>query len=431
MAAPTYISRDIMDRILEGKDPKERLHQLTPRVPTDEPLPPRIPRGNDHSVCGLETRRGFLEQQGVSLGDLGSAAPGTIRLSELQGNIENLIGFAELPVGAIGPLRVNGTCAFGDFYVPMATTEGALIASCNRGAYAISQSGGAAAACLTESVSRAPCFVFKCMSESGRFLAWALDTFDSLQHVVEGTSSHCRLVDVKTSIIGKEVYLIFEYTTGDASGQNMVTMATDAVCRYLVEHTPVQPVQWYVEGNMSGDKKATMMAFTYARGKKVVAETVIRKKVLKRFLHTDPQEMIRYWEISFMGGAQSGSIGVQGHYANTLAALFIACGQDAACVSEASVGMTRMDLTDEGNLYVSVSLPNLIVGTVGGGTHLPSARACLHMLDCQGTGNARKFAEICAATALAGEISIIAALAAGEFARAHSAYGRRTKPPSS
>jgi hydroxymethylglutaryl-CoA reductase (NADPH) len=217
----------------------------------------------------------------------------------------------------------------------------------------------------------------------------------------------------------------FVFETGDAAGQNMVTIATDALCRDLVARAPVKPEHWYVEGNLSGDKKATMLAFLTARGKKVVAETVVARSLLKRVLHVTPEDMVRYWQVSVLGGAQSGSIGVQGHYANALAALFIACGQDAACVAEASVGVTRMDVTAEGALYVSVSLPNLIVGTVGGGTHLSTARECLAMMDCLGADRARKFAEICAATALSGEISIIAALSAGEFASAHARYGRR------
>ena len=210
----------------------------------------------------------------------------------------------------------------------------------------------------------------------------------------------------------------------------MVTIATDAICRHLVERAPVRPAHWYVEGNLSGDKKATMIAFTHARGKKVVAEATIPRRLLKRFAHTTPEDMKRYWEISVLGGVQSGSIGAQGHYANALAALFIACGQDAACVAEASVGVTRMDVTGDGELYISVSMPNLIVGTVGGGTRLPTAQECLTMIDCLGEGKARKFAEICAATTLAGEVSIIAALAAGDFAQAHASYGRSRKAQS-
>jgi len=411
-------------KILSGQAPEKRLALLRPRMPDAEPIRPRLPAGNDHSAAGLGKRRAALKAQGVAhdrvLADERDPDP-----EALAGNIENFVGFARIPVGVVGPLRINGIHARGDFYVPMATSEGALVASSNRGAYVISLSGGAAAVALTETVTRAPAFIFRSLSEAGGFLAWVLPRFDTLQAVVARTSRHCKLVDMQTTLSGKDLFLSFQFETGDASGQNMVTFATDALCRHLVESCPIKSVQWYVEGNLSGDKKATMLAFLSARGKKVVAESVIKKSLVKRILHANPAEMVRYWEISMMGAAQSGSIGVQGHYANALAAIFIACGQDAACVSEASMGLTRLDVTAEGDLYASVSLPNLIVGTVGGGTHLPTARECLAMMDCHGAGHARKFAEICGATALAGEISIIAALASGEFAGAHAHYGRK------
>lgn len=347
----------------------------------------------------------------------------------MAGNIENLVGMARVPIGMIGPLRIRGTAANGDFYIPLATTEGALVASCQRGSQVISRSGGASACCFTESVSRAPCFAFERLTDAGQFLAWVIPQYDRLQEVVAGTSRHCQLLDLRTTVIGKEVYLGFEFTTGDAAGQNMVTIATEAICKSILVGSPAQPSRWFLDGNLSGDKKATMLGFTYARGKKVVADVVVQREVVRRFLHTEPEEMFRYWQISVLGGVQSGSIGVQGHFANSLAALFIACGQDAACVSEAAVGVTRMDVTPEGDLYVAVSLPNLIVGTVGGGTRLPTQRECLEMMDCYGSGKARKLAEICAATALAGEISIVAALAAGHFGQAHATYGRQQAAP--
>ena len=256
-----------------------------------------------------------------------------------------------MPVGVIGPLRIRGTAANGTFYIPLATTEGALLASCQRGSQVISRAGGASACCFTESVSRAPCFVFDRLLDTGRFLAWVLPYYDQLQEVVAGTSKYCQLIDLRTTVIGKEVYLGFEFTTGDAAGQNMVTIATEALCKTILAGAPIQPRSWYLDGNLSGDKKATMLGFTYARGKKVVADVAIDRKIIRRFLRTEPEEMFRYWQISVLGGVQSGSIGVQGHFANSLAALFIACGQDAACVSEASVGITRMDITPDGGLY--------------------------------------------------------------------------------
>jgi len=424
MTAPKKTVMGITARLLDGVGLDERLAQLAPRMPGESPLGPHLPCGNDHTAEGLARRRQFLRDRGVEIGHLsGEAAP--VPLPQLTANIENLVGFARIPVGVIGPLRVNGTVAHGDFYVPMATTEGALVASYNRGAHVISRSGGATALCLTESVSRAPCFSFRSIREAGHFVSWVVEVFDELKRAAAETTRHGELVDLRTSLAGKEVFLVFDFRTGDASGQNMVTIATARICRYLVENTPVMPQHWFVEGNLSGDKKATMQSFLYARGRKVVAEAHVPAKILKRFLHVSPAEMVRYWQVSVLGGALSGSIGVQGHYANALAAIFAACGQDIACVSEASVGLTRMDATPDGCLYASVTLPNLIVGTVGGGTHLPTARECLEMMGCYGDGGAGKLAEICAVTALAGELSIIAALASGTFADSHARYGRK------
>jgi hydroxymethylglutaryl-CoA reductase (NADPH) len=345
--------------------------------------------------------------------------------SIFQGNIENYIGLAQIPVGVVGPLRINGLHANGDFYVPFATTEGALVAAHNRGARVISSSGGARVMCLTERVSRAPGFQFSNLIEAGKFLLWFTQQYESFKKVAEKTTHHGKLVDIRTTLTGNCVYLNFDYTTGDASGQNMVTIATEAICRYILDNSPVKPQHWYIESNMSGDKKATAMSYLFVRGKKVTAEVVIPKELCKKVLHADPEHMMEYAKMSVVGALQTGSIGAQGHYANGLAAIFMACGQDVACVSEASVGITRVDVTKNGDLYMSVSLPNLIVGTVGGGTRLPTQQECLRMIGCYGQGTARKFAEICTALVLAGEISIMAALAVGEFTQAHQKFGRK------
>jgi hydroxymethylglutaryl-CoA reductase (NADPH) len=204
----------------------------------------------------------------------------------------------------------------------------------------------------------------------------------------------------------------------------MVTILTAAICEDILKHTPVAPRYWFLESNMSGDKKATVLSFLNTRGRHAMAEVVLPRALVERGLHTTPERMCDYWRMSFVGGAQTGSIGVSGHVANGLAALFLACGQDLACVSEASVGITRFELTEQGDLYAGVTLPNLIVGTVGGGTRLPTARECLSIMRCDGDGRASKFAEICAATVLAGELSIVAALCSGDFASAHETLGR-------
>jgi hydroxymethylglutaryl-CoA reductase (NADPH) len=338
--------------------------------------------------------------------------------------VENFIGTVKVPVGLAGPLRVNGRYARGDFYVPLATTEAALVASYSRGAQLLTEAGGCTSIVLNEGVSRAPAFAFATLADAALFARWATDSFDAFCAVTRETTGHGELADMRLAVEGNHVHVIFEFLTGDAAGQNMATFAADAICRYIEAHSPIPWRHWFVEGNLSGDKKATMQSLMTVRGRKVSAEVVLPRELLEARLHTTAAAMLDYWRMSVVGGVMSGSIGVHGHYANGLAAMFIACGQDAACVAEAAVGVTRFEPGDDGNLYAAVTLPNLIVGTVGGGTRLPSQRACLDIMGLAGTGHAQAFAEVAAAVALAGELSITGALAAGDFTRAHERLAR-------
>jgi hydroxymethylglutaryl-CoA reductase (NADPH) len=345
----------------------------------------------------------------------------------MEGNIENFIGMAQIPVGLIGPLKVLGTVADGDYYVPLATSEGALVASYHRGAKACFLAGGVTSVCLVEGVQRSPVFKFKHLGDLGAFLIWVLQQTEEFNRITSENSRFAKLNDVKVNIEGNHIMLTFDYKTGDASGQNMVTICTDAICQFILKNTPIQPELWFLESNYSGDKKATTLSFTNVRGKKVTSEVILPRKVVTDVLKTTPELMTEYWRSSTIGIIQSGAIGAQGHYANGLTALFIATGQDVACVAEAATGITRMEITANGDLYASVTLPNLIVGTVGGGTSLPTQRECLEIMDCYGEGNAQKFAEICGAVILCGELSIAAALSAGHFSMAHQKFGRKKK----
>jgi len=280
---------------------------------------------------------------------------------------------------------------------------------------------------VNEGVSRAPGFAFQTLEEAGRFIVWLLSQQEEFRRVAEATTQHGKLIDMRFAIEGNHVYVVFEFTTGDAAGQNMVTIATQAICSHINERSPIRPLYSFVEANLSGDKKASALSFLNVRGKKVAAEVVLPAELVKRVLHSTPRMMVNYWRMSAIGGVMSGTIGVHGHYANSLAALFIACGQDAACVAESSVGITRFEVAAEDALYACVTLPNLIVGTVGGGTGLPSQRACLELLGLAGPDHAEAFAEVCAALALAGELSIIAALSSDEFTRAHNRLARGRK----
>jgi hydroxymethylglutaryl-CoA reductase (NADPH) len=372
---------------------------------------------------GDEPRR-RLERAGFKLDAVAGRVPVTA-WAGCREQIENFVGLACIPIGVVGPLRVVGAHACGDVYVPMATTEGALIASCNRGAKIVSASGGARAVCVAERVSRAPVFVFGTVNEAVLFSQWVEGRIDALRDAASTATRHGRLESVEATIVGNQVHLDCGFTAGDAAGQNIVTFAAEAICRQILATTPVPPRAWFLEGNLSGDKKATARSFVTARGRRVCAEVVVPRPVVVEVARTTPERMVEYARVATIGAIQGGAMGVQGHYANALAAIFVACGQDVACVAEAAVGITRFELDAGGDLYVSVTLPNLIVGSVGGGTDLPTQRECLVLLGCAGAGRAGRFAEITAATVLAGEISLVAALAAGHFAAAHARYGRR------
>ncbi len=377
------------------------------------------------SAEGQSLRLEYLEKEtGKNLTFL----PGKKMFSDikmLEGNIENYIGMTQIPTGVIGPLNVLGTAAEGDFFVPLATSEGALVASYHRGAKATRLAGGITSICLVEAVQRSPVFKFNNIAELGAFLIWMLPQIEEFKKITEQTSSYAKLLDVIPNIEGNNLFITFEYQTGDASGQNMVTICTDEICKYIIANTPVPPMFWFIEGNYSGDKKATALSFTTVRGKKVTAEVELPKEIVEKVLKTTPKMMADYWQTSTVGIIQSGAIGAQGHFANGIAALYLATGQDVACVSEAAVGITRMEVTTSGSLYACVTLPNLILGTVGGGTSLPTQRECLELMDCYGPGKARKLAEICGALILSGELSIAAALSAGHFSSAHKKFGRK------
>ena len=373
-----------------------------------------------------ETARRFWKSQPDALREILCDDTVLARIDTYAANAENMVGMASIPVGIAGPLLVRGLNASGPYLVPLATTEAALVASYARGCHVISRSGGAVAALISEGVLRSPAFVFADLIEAGEFVAWVAGQSQQIHAAVASTTSHGVLEEAEPTIENDTVFLTFRYTTGDASGQNMVTIATEAVCRQLIAHCPVKPRHWFVEGNFSGDKKASHLALIAGRGRKVSASVTIPEELVVSLLKTTPEQMLAYARVAALGAQLSGQIGAQGHYANGLAALYIATGQDAACVAESAVGFTRMEPRD-GGLYMSVTLPNLMVGTVGGGTGLPTQRAALELMGLYGPGKAAALAEVTACLCLAGEISIMAAIASGQFTRAHDrlARGRR------
>lgn len=421
---PTHskASHEHFRRLLEGStgpdDLKERLQ------PTPEDLPDKFNGGTRISPATIDRRWERLAPEArehlVDAWTLEHAAC-------FSDNIENFVGTIKIPVGIVGPLRVNGLSAHGDYMIPLATTEAALVASYHRGAQLLTAAGGPSVAVVSEAVSRSPAFAFDSLADAGLFVYWALNQLEEFQRLVSESSNYAKLLDMGTTIEGNHVYLNMEFTTGDASGQNMVTIASQRIYDYILASSPVKPKEAYIEGNLSGDKKASAQAFTTVRGKKVVAEAHLSGELIAGYLHTTPKEMTNYWRMSAMGGVLSGTMGVQGHYANGLTALYLACGQDPACVAESAMGITRFEETADGGMYAAVTLPNIVVGTVGGGTSLPTQRACLDLMDLFGVGKSRALAEVCGALILAGELSIIGAMAAGHFSRAHEKRARRSK----
>jgi hydroxymethylglutaryl-CoA reductase (NADPH) len=421
-------ARRMIAAMLAGRSAEEIAKQSRPDTTT--PLKPWIrPAKRLEPTFTAANWKVLLANSGASEADKAELydAKAQDQLERYEHNVENYIGTLRLPVGVIGPLRVNGIFAKGDFYVPLATSEAALVASYGRGARLISSVGGATTGTLAEGVHRSPGFAFASTTEAGLFVAWVCQNFEMLKAAAETTTRHGKLVELSPHVEGDHVYLVCSYTTGDAAGQNMVTIATEAVCAAILEASPVKPVYWFVEANFSGDKKASAMSFVGVRGRKVTASVELPGAEIEKQLHTTARRMEEYWRMSALGGVMSGSIGVQGHYANGLAALYLATGQDAACVAESAVGVTRMELRPgEGSdrLFVSVTLPNIIAGTVGGGTGLPTQSAGLNILGLKGAGKARALAEVTAAVCLAGELSIIGALCAHEFASAHKNLAR-------
>jgi hydroxymethylglutaryl-CoA reductase (NADPH) len=409
---------------LGGRTPEEVATSLRPAPGPYRGLRPST-RADESSARRLWKSMGLDPSPAL----LASGAEGA--LEAYARNIENCIGTVRVPIGVAGPLRVRGLHARGDYFIPLATTEAALVASYHRGAMLIGEAGGCTAILVREALSRVPVFLFENLADAGRFLCWTLEHLDEIKDAAEQTGRHVRLRDVLPTLEGNHIYLGMEFLTGDASGQNMVTLAAQAACDYITGNCPIKATASYTEGNMSGDKKASARAFVSTRGKKVTAEVLLPGPLLEKFLHVPARALEEYWRVSALGGVLSGTMGVQGHFANGLAALYLATGQDVACVAESAVGITRFEAKPDGSLYAAVTLPGIMVGTVGGGTGLPGQRACLELMGLAGDGHARALAEVCAGLLLAGELSIIGALAAGEFTRAHRklARDRSTEPP--
>jgi hydroxymethylglutaryl-CoA reductase (NADPH) len=383
----------------------------------------KVPRSkeDDYTRQMAEARRRFVKDRtGAALEHVGSYS---FDPKVLPGNVENFMGVAQVPIGLAGPVLINGEHAKGEFYIPMATSEGTLVASYNRGMRLLSESGGVRTTVVEQFMQRSPVFILDDALKAREFGKWVAEQFEAIKGIAETTTKSGKLINIGQYSIGPLRNLRFNYTTGDAAGQNMTGKATFAACEWIKKNYP-GGANYILSGNMDTDKKHSRANMLLTRGKRVVAECNIRGDLLKSLMGISSKELFWSRQVSNAGAFLAGSANNGAHAANGLTAMFIATGQDVANVSESHAGVTYAQLLDNGDYYWSITLTSLIVATYGGGTGLPTQRECLEMMDCYGKGKADKFAEICAAVVLAGDTSLSSAILAGDWVSSHDELGR-------
>ncbi len=389
----------------------------------------KIPRAsdNDYSAKAVADRQAFIEENTPA--KLDHTRQFSFEPEAMAGNIENLFGVAQVPIGLAGPLLVDGEHAKGEFYVPMATVEGTMLASYNRGMKVIRESGGVMTTVAGEAMQRAPVFVFENAREGRDFRAWLQENFERIRDVAEGTTSVGKLLEIEAYLAHNMVFTRFDYSTGDAAGQNMTSKATFVACEWIrTQYTNIS--HYLLSGNFDTEKKTSSVNLLKGRGRRVTAEITIPRDVMIEHLRITPQQMHYGQGVSTMSAILSSSSNNAAHPANGLAALYLATGQDIANIGESNQCTTYNKVTREGDYYFSITLPAIIVATYGGGTALPTQRECLEIMDCFGPGKALKLAEIAAALTVAGEISLGAAsridhkTRKNEWVDAHEKLGR-------
>jgi hydroxymethylglutaryl-CoA reductase (NADPH) len=389
----------------------------------------KIPRSpaDDYSDEAVASRQAFIEENTPAR--LDHTRKYSFDPQVMAGNIENLFGVAQVPIGLAGPLLVDGEYARGEFYVPMATVEGTMLASYNRGMKVIRESGGVMTTVAGEAMQRAPVFVFANAREAREFNGWLRDNFDRIREVAESTTSVGKLLEIEAYLAHNMVFTRFDYSTGDAAGQNMTSKATFVACEWI--RTQYDKIAHYLlSGNFDTEKKTSSVNLLKGRGRRVTAEITIPRDVMIEHLRITPQQMHYGQGISTMSAILTSSSNNAAHPANGLAALYLATGQDIANIGESNQCTTYNQVTRDGDYYFSITFPALIVATYGGGTALPTQRECLEIMDCFGPGKALKLAEIAAALTVAGELSLGAATRIdqktrkNEWVDAHEKLGR-------
>ncbi len=377
------------------------------------------PRG--YTQADTEARQQWLkEQTGHQVPEFALDSP-----ENLKGLIENHLGYVGLPMSVSGPLKIDGTYARGDFYVPLCTVEGTLSFSMTRGFYLTHRSGGIKTQHVKQELSRAPVFRFKEIDEAMTFLDQVDEHYDAIKAAAESTTKHGKLLRIDKHPIHNRVILDFIYDTAEAAGQNMVTMSTDAACRYIVDNlSNGAPYKFLVESGFNADKNPAHRSLIMGRGHHVISSIQIPNRLCKKLMRVGVDELLEARTDKQLGSQMAGALGFNLHTANALAALYLALGQDVACVSENAVGVATYEKRGD-DLYSTLSMPSMTVGTVGGATRLLAQKANLEMIGCAGgEHSSRKLSEIICASALALEISLAGAIVSNEFAKAHAKFGR-------
>jgi len=388
-----------------------------------------IPRSreNDYSMDMVEQRQAFIEAE------TGAKLHHTRQFSfdptTMSGNIESLWGVSQIPIGLAGPLLINGEHAQGEFYVPMATVEGTMLASYNRGVKVIRDSGGVTTTVCGEAMQRAPVFIFANARQARDFSSWLDQNFEDIKAQAEKTTSVGKLTDIDHYIAHNMVWSRFNYTTGDAAGQNMTSKATFFACEWIKKNYSNMS-HYMLAANFDTEKKASFVNSLKGRGRRVTAELTIPAEVMQQHLRITPQQLYTGQGVAAVGSFLTGSSNNAAHPANGLAALFLATGQDAANIAESHQCSVYTRLTSKGDYYYSITLPSLIMATYGGGTGLATQRECLEIMDCYGPGRALKLCEIAAGLVVAGELSLAAATRIDPYSRtsdwveSHETLGR-------
>ncbi len=399
---------------------------ISPTPPKNDPIKSEslsvIPGRGLVTQLGTQLRQEYLNKLGFSLNQIENSQ---LKLNDIHKNIESYIGSVEIPVGVVGPLFWKGESQF--VFAPTATLEGALVASMNRGARSISLSGGFESEVKWQRMSRAPMFEFENMKDSKTFVSFIVEAFPKIKQKAESYSNHATLEKIDILEDEERIHTVFFYQTGDASGQNMTTTCTWHAMLFIIEEfqasTGIQCVNFILEGNGSSDKKVSEYNRTNGRGMHVVARAIIKEHVIKDVLRTTSQKMLHVFGPSKKLAQRNGMVGYSINAANTVAAIFAATGQDLACIHESSVAFLDLEEHPEG-LLAQITFPNLVIGTVGGGTHLPKQSEALELMGCKGSGKSKRFAELIAGFALGLELSTYSAIVSGEFAKAHEKLGR-------